>query len=114
MKTREEAESAIKVLELDGDLTIENMQELHQILLDSLKNCHELSLSFAKVTAVDFSFVQLLCAAHRAAVRAEKVMRLPGECPEALRTVVRESGFMREQGCVLDTQGSCLWKERWE
>jgi anti-anti-sigma regulatory factor len=114
MEIRKNEASKTKGINFAGDLTIENTQELHKILFTSLKNSNELSLSFEKVTAVDFSFVQLLCSAHRTAVRADKILKLPGECPEVLKTVVRESGFMREKGCVLDTQGSCLWKERWE
>jgi len=114
MQDNKKRASATKVLEMDGDLTIENVQELHQKLLTALDQIEELAITFEKVTAVDLAFVQLLCAAHRTAVKADKTLKLAGHCPEALITAVRELGFLRETGCILDTQGSCLWKEGWE
>ena len=103
-----------EVLKFSGDLTIENTRELRQLLLAALDNLEEITLAFEDVTAVDLSFVQLLCAAHRTAVRADKIFQVAGSRPEILKAAVRETGFIRESGCVLDSQGSCLWKEGWE
>ena len=102
------------VLKICGDLTIENARELHKTLLAALDNTEQLTLTFDKVTAIDLSFIQLLCAAHRTAVRADKVMKLDRQRPDVLRKAVQETGFFRENGCVLDTQDSCIWKEGWE
>lgn len=114
MNNQEKGSPKNEVLKFKGDLTIENAQELHRLLLAALDNLEEISLSFEEVTAVDLSFVQLICAAHRTAVRADKNLKLADPRPEVLKAVVRETGFLREAGCVLDTQGSCLWKEGWE
>ncbi|MDD5642731.1 MAG: STAS domain-containing protein [Syntrophales bacterium] len=114
MKNKKKASPNHEVLKFAGDLTIDNAQELHRVLLAALDNATEISLTFAEVTAVDLSFVQLLCAAHRTAIRADKTLKLADPRPEVLKAAVRETGFIRERGCNLDSQGSCLWKEGWE
>ncbi len=103
-----------EVIKITGNLTIENIQEIYQLLTAAIDNTQKVSLIFENVTAVDLSFVQLLCAAHRTAVNAGKSTTLSSLCPEGLKTTVRELGFIQEQGCVLDSQCSCLWKEGWE
>ena len=65
------------------------------------------------MTSIDLSLIQLLCSAHRAAVKADKFFSLDRERPEVLRQAVQEVGFLRDRGCVLDSQGSCIWKEGW-
>lgn len=114
MNNEKKASPKNEVVKFNGDLTIENAQELHRLLLAALDNHKEISLFFEEVTAVDLSFVQLLCAAHRTAVRADKILKLADPRPEVLKTAVRETGFIRETGCALDSQGSCIWKEGWE
>jgi anti-anti-sigma regulatory factor len=96
-----------------GDLTIENVQELHQKLSAALDEVTQLTLAFADVTAVDLGFVQLLCSAHRTAVRAGKVMTLDSRRPQIFHRSLKEMGFLRDRGCVLDSQGSCIWKTGW-
>lgn len=114
MKNKKKESFKTEILKLHGDLTIENTRELHQILLTGLDKAAGLALSFENVTAVDLSFIQLVCAAHRTAIRADKTMKLAGPRPEVLQKAVRETGFIRETGCVLDTQDSCIWKKGWE
>ncbi|MBI4642436.1 MAG: STAS domain-containing protein [Deltaproteobacteria bacterium] len=114
MKNKKKGSSKTEVLKFCGDLTIENAQELHKILLTALDKAEQLLLTFENVTATDLSFVQLLCSAHRTAVRSDKNMKLDSQRPEVLKAAVREMGLIREKGCVLDTQESCIWKEGWE
>ena len=113
MKKNTDASPTTETLKLIGDLTIERAQELHQKLLTSLHHTTQLTITFEEVTSVDLAFLQLLCAAHRTAVRAGKTMRLDLSRPEVLQRAVQAVGFRRVQGCALDSQGSCLWKEGW-
>lgn len=114
MKSKENESPKTEVLKIGGDLTIENAQELHKILVTAMNNSDQIVLYFENVTATDLSFIQLLCSAHRTAVRSDKNMKLDGQRPDVLKTAVREMGFIREKGCVLDTQENCIWKEGWE
>lgn len=114
MKSKETASPKTEALKLGGDLTIENAQELHKTLVTALNNADQIVLYFENVMATDLSFIQLLCSAHRTAVRSDKNMKLAGPRPDVLKAAVREMGFIREKGCILDTQESCIWKEGWE
>jgi anti-anti-sigma regulatory factor len=114
MRNNKKGSPKPEVLKFCGDLTIENAQELHKNLVTALHNAKQLLVNFEDVTAIDLSFVQLLCSAHRTALRSDKEMKLASQRPEALKAAVREMGFIREKGCVFDTQESCIWKEGWE
>jgi anti-anti-sigma regulatory factor len=113
MKKKPDKSVVAETLTLVGDLTIENTQELQQKVLAALDKTEQLTIAFEDVTAADLSLVQLLCAAHRMSVRAGKFLKLDRERPEALCRAMQEMGFLRDKGCALDSQGSCLWKEGW-
>jgi ABC-type transporter Mla MlaB component len=113
MKKKSDKSVTTETLTLIGDLTIEHVQELHQKLMAALDKTQHLTITFADVTGADLSCVQLLCSAHRTAVRTDKFLKLDQQRPEALCRVVKETGFHRDKGCALDSQGSCIWKEGW-
>lgn len=96
-----------------GSLTIERAAALKMLLMESLNWTDSLHLVCENVTEVDISFLQLLCSAHRTAVKEKKKLTLAGQCPEPLRLAVWEAGFIRQEGCVLDVQQTCIWKEGW-
>jgi anti-anti-sigma regulatory factor len=103
-----------EIIKLAGELTIERAEELRKMLGDKLERTERLFLSFAEVTEVDVSFLQLLCSAHRTALKVQKCFWIDKDRPEALRSAIKEAGFVREQGCNLDFTHNCLWKEGWE
>jgi anti-anti-sigma regulatory factor len=100
-----------EIIKLSGELTIERAEELRKMLRDTLERTERLFLSFTEVTEVDVSFLQLLCSAHRTALKANKSFWLDKDRPEALRSAIKEVGFVREQGCNLDFTHHCIWKE---
>ena len=106
-------ESNAKALRFEGSLTIERAAELKMFLMESLNRMDRLHLVFENVTEVDISFLQLLCSVHRTAVKEKKNLTLDGHRPESLRLSVLEAGFVRQEGCVLDVQQTCIWKEGW-
>jgi ABC-type transporter Mla MlaB component len=96
-----------------GNLTIENAAELNTLLMESLNRMDYLHLAFANVTEVDISFLQLLCSLHRTAIKEKKNLVLDDQRPEPLRQAVLAAGFVRQEGCVLSVQQTCIWKEGW-
>lgn len=102
-----------EIIKLSGDLTVERAAELRKILEDQLERTERLLLSFAEVTEVDISFLQLLCSTHRTALKVSKSFWLDKDRPEALRSAIKGAGFIREQGCNLDFTHNCIWKEGW-
>jgi anti-anti-sigma regulatory factor len=113
MKDNSDKSVSVETVTLTGDLTIENAQKLHKKLTAILDHTEQLTIVFENVTAADLSLVQLLCSAHRTSVRADKFLKLDRKRQEALCRAMQELGFLRDKGCALDTQGSCLWKEGW-
>jgi anti-anti-sigma regulatory factor len=112
LKSEESIEN--NAVKFKGDLTIEHAAELQAFLLESLNQRDRLHLVFENVTEVDISFLQLLCSAHRTAVKTNKTLILDGHRPEPLRLAVVDGGFVRQEGCVLDVRHTCIWKEGWK
>ncbi len=72
-------------LSLAGDLTMAEVQETKQALLEAIGEVDTLRLDLKEIEAVDVSFIQLLCAAHR-------------EC------------FLSEKGIFLEVRSATLWR----
>ena len=98
------------VIMLEGDITLPHMEELKGVLIKALVNADDVSLSMEHVREVDLSGLQLLCSAHRSAIRFKKQLAFSGRRPKALIDAVEAAGYARVTGCKLDHEKSCLWK----
>ncbi len=94
---------------LDGDLTLQNAEDMRRALMKAIIASDNVTLTFNTVTDVDLSSLQLLCSAHRSAVRLNKRIAIRGEWPELFQRAVDEAGYARSTGCRLDCENSCLW-----
>ncbi len=98
-----------KRLTVSGDLTVARAGELRTALSDALAQAGAVEVTVAKVTALDVTFPQLLCSAHRAAVEGGKELAVKGLDEESFGELLRRSGFLRHIGCREDTRRSCFW-----
>ncbi len=94
---------------LEGDLTVQRAAELHAALRDSLSRAAHITLNFERVTGIDLSCLQLLCAAHRSAEKFSKRLTVAGTDSGVFRRAVGEAGYTRHDGCITDPLSSCLW-----
>jgi len=93
-----------------GTATIETIQILLTVIKEGMEGSDNLSLDFNNTDNVDFSCLQLLCAAHRHAVRTGKKLSLKVDKDSLFYDVVRVSGFSRHQSCSLSPEPTeCLW-----
>ncbi len=100
------------MLELAGKLTIPRASELAASIGQMLaEEEHAAVLDLAGVTAADVSFLQILCAAHRSALRDGKSFSVASPSQELLRTV-RTAGFERKQPCSQCAGDTCLWQAK--
>jgi ABC-type transporter Mla MlaB component len=99
-------------LVLDGDITVNTAEELRTHLIKAMINVEELSVEFGNIGDIDLSCLQLLCSAHRSAVRMNKRVTVSGAWPDRFRKTVRDAGFERNVGCSLDSCNSCLWMKK--
>jgi len=97
-------------LRLDGELTVQRASELKGVLLDAQEGVERLFLNLEGVTGADVSGLQLLCSAHRSAVKSNKCLSVTDKASAPFVKAVRDAGYEREQGCPFDPGQTCLWR----
>ena len=96
-------------LTLGGSLTIENASVIRNKLIEALMKEDALKVSVDADAAVDVSFLQLLCSAHRTASRLGKSITLARDASGNFFAAVESAGYFRSSGCARDREKTCLW-----
>ena len=94
---------------LEGELTLPYAEELRGVLIKALEDNNEVSIGMENVQDVDLSCLQLLCSAHRSAMRSQKKVMLSKDLPMMFTAAVEGAGFSRLKGCKYDKSSSCIW-----
>jgi len=97
------------VLSISGVLTVPHAKALQAELLAALKSAAVVEVAVGEVSAIDITFPQLLCSAHRTAAVLKKEMTITGVDQERFGSMLRNAGFTRHIGCQESTRRSCLW-----
>lgn len=87
-----------KKIVLDVPLTIRNVIDIKQIILDGFELSDDLSLSLDENVTADMCGLQLIEAARRHAVSTGKRLAL-AEPAFGLRTLLEEAGFLGTGAC---------------
>lgn len=98
-------------LMLQGELTIQHVASLKEVLLAALHKVKDLSIALEGVTDIDLSCLQVLCSAHRTAIAAQKSISVTGTWPEGFRSVVGRAGYSGGRGCGFSASAPCLWRQ---
>jgi anti-anti-sigma regulatory factor len=109
--------TGIKTVVINGDMTIQNAGEIRTVLLEAFSQGEGVCLGMGKVTEVDLAGLQLLCAAHRTALRDKKHFSISGIDNEAIECLIRDAGFLRHTGCAEDVDKTCVWtggEKQWQ
>ncbi len=101
-----------KTLTINGELTIENATALQGIFIRSLDTSEHLIVNLEKASAIDLSFLQLLCSVHKTSSDLKKQLTLSVMCQEIFRNAVKEAGLLRHTGCGFECDKSCLWTDQ--
>ena len=101
---------ANRMLTFEGDLTIEHADEIWRTFRDTLDDRKAVSLNLEKVTGVDASCLQLICAAHRACEADGRVFVFDGNVSESFAAAARNAGFVRYNCGVAKDTTICLWR----
>ena len=94
---------------LDGSLTIENASAIRKKLIEVLTKEDALKISVGSDAAVDVSFLQLICSAHRTASKLGKSFALGRDASGNFLAAVENAGYVREHGCAGDREDTCVW-----
>lgn len=97
------------VLAISGELTILHAKALQAELLEALKGAAAVEISVGEISAIDITFPQLLCSAHRSAAVLKKEMTITGVEQERFGAMLSNAGFTRHTGCQEGTRRPCLW-----
>lgn len=108
MKHTFELSGETGTLTAGGSLTIEHAEELKAVIVEALASSAHLVVDLSAAEAIDLCCLQLLCSAHRTAVKDGKSIVL-ANTGEVFADVVRETGYLRHVGCMPDSGHGCLW-----
>ena len=110
LKTRVEQSGGLGSLILEGEMIIDHAEELKSAFMDVLKSSSSLELRVEGVNKVDIFGLQVLCAAHRSAMKFDKELKLIGHQPAALRDAICKAGYSLTAACWPDK--ACFWNEK--
>jgi anti-sigma B factor antagonist len=96
-------------LVFNGRLTVERAAELKQSFQDALSRYPAIDVDLSGASAVDITFLQLLHAAGKAALKADKILNLPAVHPPAMAKALKAAGLCRHVGLCAHTAEQCLW-----
>jgi anti-anti-sigma regulatory factor len=98
------------ILMLEGDLTMVQAQETHQILFEAVLEVNSLIIDLQNVGEVDVSLIQLLCSAHRECYLSGKTILIENGENESINRLLEKSGYWKQRGCLSGAKESCLWQ----
>jgi len=101
--------SGTATVTLAGDLTIASAAELRDMLSRALTETDRVVVCLGQVEDMDLSCLQLMCSAHRTAIRQGKGFVFQGRRPEAFTRIADKAGFLRGRSCTLNPGKDCLW-----
>ncbi len=107
---KETAGEGTILLKLEGDATIETVEQLHQEVLEALQEADHLLLDCEQVTSCGFYALQMLCSAHRTSVKWNKQLTFHGVPSPVVEDAIRATGFMRKHACSFGSNAEdCMW-----
>ncbi|MGE4497039.1 MAG: STAS domain-containing protein [Deferribacterales bacterium] len=106
---REEKTGSDCLLSLSGDLTVGNIGQVREKLMELYSTENSVKVNIAGESSIDFTFFQLMCSAHRTFSSVGKNISFDKteKCPLELKKL--SLGFSRRMGCSQDICGNCLW-----
>ncbi len=102
------------VITCDGDLTGHQLPDVRTALIKALIDSDEVALDLQNITNADLVCLQLLCSAHRSAGRLDKRFTFARPRLDMLNRVAASAGYLRQVGCRLDKDRTCLWTEQYD
>ena len=94
---------------ISGALKIENAAEIRMKLIDMIGKEDRVVITIGEGAEADLSFFQIICSAHRTAVKMGGYFGVAPVRPQAFVRSSRAAGFPREKGCACDLHGNCVW-----
>jgi anti-anti-sigma factor len=102
-------DGSMGVITLEGEITIQSAGEFREAMISALGSFKKVYVNVEGVSLVDVSCFQILCSAHRTAIRSNKTLECSGILPEGFRKTAQDAGYIRNSGCAFDSSNACIW-----
>ncbi|MBW2187402.1 MAG: STAS domain-containing protein [Deltaproteobacteria bacterium] len=103
-------DSQYRFISVSGLLGIEHIVIFKELLLNAFGEFDHIVMDWARVTAVDFSVLQLMCSTNEYAQCHGKQFELKNRFIPPVIDTAQRLGFLRDNGCSHVTDPSrCLW-----
>ncbi len=99
-----------QTLTMEGALTLPCINEIRDRLLRAVQQADDIVIDMREVTDLDLSGFQVMCAAHKSAIRLGKRLSVAGTSP-AVAAIAARAGYVRQSACTGALHGTCLWGE---
>ncbi|MGO9378308.1 MAG: STAS domain-containing protein [Dissulfurispiraceae bacterium] len=99
----------VGVLTIEGSVDIQNAEELKSNLIRAFLAVDKIYVNIERLEDIDISCLELLCSAHLTSVELKKTISFCSLIPETFSTKLRDTGFIRQTGCMHDKAKNCLW-----
>jgi hypothetical protein len=97
------------VITCDGEVTQQQVHELRGAFIKMLIDVDEVAFDLQGTGHAGLPLLQLICSAHRSAARLNKRFFFAGTLPDLLEKSAGAAGYLRQSGCSLDQDKTCLW-----
>jgi len=110
-----EKKGDLATLTLDGNVTIEHVAEIKDLLSQALFEFSKTVVCLDKIERIDLSGIQLFCAANRSFENSNKELSITGKNDsEGIKQALLEAGFDSLQVCPENLCEKCFWKGDFE
>ncbi|OPY66036.1 MAG: hypothetical protein A4E57_02977 [Syntrophorhabdaceae bacterium PtaU1.Bin034] len=105
-------------IEVEGEFTVSTIAQVGEALLHAIHEGFDIVVDLERVTEVDISSLQLLCAAQKSVSGLKKSLSLAAAPPSLFRELLEKAGYRADRGCVQPPSaqsgrgcgGNCLWE----
>lgn len=111
MKISQDSDNRQTTLTFAGLLDIHSANMAHLALAEAIRNYAHVAVQVMEVEALDLSFLQLICAAHRTATFQKKRFTLTVEDMDYFKALLVRCGLDRDCGCQTDPLEPCIWQK---
>ncbi len=103
-----EKKGSVGTLKCEGSLGADRAQTLKDALMVSIDNADHVVVNCGKVKTIDSHCIQIFCAAHRIAVRADKKLMITGIDPDFSPSPQEISDLCLSRSAI-GCNESCIW-----
>lgn len=79
---------------LDNDLTITNIENIKQILLDNFSGNKDMQITIEKPETIDFSFIQLVASLAKTLAKNNKSLSIAASEDRQVESFLSDTGFL--------------------